>query len=126
MKDMSTALFRLDLSNRCVNYRKSNNNKVRVDAGKKREKTFLSFLKKSITRFLWCIINHGTVGSYSFRRTQLKIQYLTPPLTFTKAAAGHTGVWGVPLELYLTPIGLFVLVGVKRVYRRALQGLYFT
>lgn len=92
MKDMSTALFRLDLSNRCVNYRKSNNNKVRVDAGKKREKTFLSFLKKSITRFLWCIINHGTVGSYSFRRIQLKIQYLTPPLTFTKAAAGHTGV----------------------------------
>lgn len=45
MKDMSTALFRLDLSNRCVNYRKSNNNKVRVDAGKKREKTFV-ILKK--------------------------------------------------------------------------------
>lgn len=56
------------------------------------KRLFCHFFKKSITRFLWCIINHGTVGSYSFRRIQLKIQYLTPPLTFTKAAAGHTGV----------------------------------
>lgn len=59
---------------------------------KKTGKDISVIFKKSITRFLWCIINHGTVGSYSFRRIQLKIQYLTPPLTFTKAAAGHTGV----------------------------------
>lgn len=124
MKDMSTALFRLDLSNRCVNYRKSNNNKVGVDAGKKREKTFLSFKKKSITRFLWCIINHGKL---QLSQNTVKNPILNPSTHIYQSCSGpHWGLRRAPGALFDTHWTVSVLVGVKRVYRRALQGLYFT
>lgn len=90
------------------------------------KKLFWHFLKIYYSFSLVCY-KPWDRGKLQLSQNTVKIQYLTPPLTFTKAAAGHAEVWGVPLELIFdTHWTVSVLVGVKRVYKRALQGLYFT
>lgn len=88
------------------------------------KRLFCHLKKKSITRFLWCIINHGKL---QLSQNTVKNPILNPSTHIYQSCSGpHWGLRRAPGALFDTHWTVSVLVGVKRVYRRALQGLYFT